>query len=212
MAAAIQPEWILTTLITAILAMLAYLSKLVIEWINRLRVRSGERKSKLIELHSLLLASQVSFNEQCRLRDDLYDSLMERHAEAAKSSVGFDGFFSKVFTKMDSDEKELHQLIRGITENTLRPLNTKVLQWLQTDLYFKSRIWSKNSDLQTLSGKLRKLEAHLYLWESKYLIWMPDRLDRSLVFLADEKNHGIGFPKGIELAVERVLEKRKMFI
>lgn len=207
----VQPIWLYTILVTAIVAMLGYLSKLVIDWINKLRTDSRLRKSKLIELHSLLLASSVAFNEQCRHRDKLYNDLGQQYPEVLKETEGYDQFFSDVYDRMNKAEKEIHLLIRAITENTLRPLNKLILCWLQTDIYFKSKIWSK-SNLFELSKKLRTLEAHLYLWEAKFLIWIPDKPEHSLVFLADEKNHGIGYPKGIEVIVEQILEKKKWFL
>jgi hypothetical protein len=208
----VEPIWLYTIIATAMVTMLGYLCKLIIDWISKLRVASRERKSKLIELHSLLLATKVAYTEQCRHRNALFDELSAKYKDISTNTEGYDQFFAHVFEKMNEEEKEIHLLIRAITENTLRPLNRLILQWLQSDVYFKSKVWSKRRMLSHLSKKLRTLEAHLYLWEAKFLIWIPGRPERSLVFLADENNHGIAYPKGIEETVEAILERKRLFL
>ena len=69
-----------------------------------------------------------------------------------------------------------------------------MIEWLNSDTYYKN----KRDDLGLA---LRKLEAHLVLWIAKYRFWIPDRPERALVFLADEREDGVGFPTGIELLV-----------
>lgn len=207
----VQPTWFYTIIITAIITMLGYLAKLVIEWLSSIRTNSRLRKSKLIELLSMLQAAKVAFQEQCRHRNKLDEELSQKYPEIQQSSIGYDDFFSNTYPNMNSRELELHSLIRTITQHTLRPLNTLILQWLQADTYFKSKMNSKGM-LSQLAKQLKTLEAHLYLWEAKFLSWIPDNPKHALVFLADEKKHGIGFPKGIEDTVDEILQSDKLFM
>ena len=66
-----------------------------------------------------------------------------------------------------------------------------MLDWLAKDTFFKAK-----SD--ELGFALRKLEAHLILWCSKYEYWIPNRPEGALVYLNDREKHGVGFPIGIE--------------
>lgn len=58
-----------------------------------------------------------------------------------------------------------------------------------------------------LADKLAALEVHLQLWQAKYSVWIPENLTHSLVYLADEEEHGVGFPRGIENDVQELLKK-----
>lgn len=58
-----------------------------------------------------------------------------------------------------------------------------------------------------LSELLNQLDAHLLLWLAKYEGWIPNRPDHALVYLADEEEHGLGFPNGIEETLAAVLSR-----
>jgi hypothetical protein len=75
--------------------------------------------------------------------------------------------------------------------------------WLKNDTYFKAQKQT-NSNLGILAEKLAQVEIHLLLWEAKYQLWIPDHPEHALVYLADEKEHGIGFPKGIDEVLSKI--------
>jgi hypothetical protein len=101
-------------------------------------------------------------------------------------------------------ERELHDIIRTITINTLRPTNQALLTWVQQDVVFKGR--RRGADRQ-FAKKLSDLEAHVLLWHAKYEAWIPQKPEHALVYLADEQSHGLGFPTGLDEMVEKALER-----
>lgn len=195
-----MPDSVTVAVIGAIAATLGYLGKLgtegVIEWSDK----QLKRRSRLIKMQSLLLASQSVFATQIRLVQSLCFDISKRLPNSP-IKLGYDEILRKSFDLdgiMSSDQKAEHGLIRSYTINALRPLNDSMIEWLAADGFYKS-------SQDELGTALKKLEAHLVLWRAKYLCWIPDNENRALVFLADEKDHGIGFPVGIEaLIADRV--------
>ena len=108
---------------------------------------------------------------------------------------------SKAFTHLDADGKELHKLIRSMTTTALRPTNLSILEWLRKDSFHKAQPVSRANGL---SAHLAQLEAHMILWHAKYEAWIPDSPEHALVYLDDEKAHGLGFPDGIDAVIARV--------
>jgi hypothetical protein len=202
------PEWLGTAVIGAVIAALGFVAKLVIQWILDLRNNNSTRRARLVELLSILDASHSAFKVQNRNRNNLSDSLPERFPLDTSIENGFDYQFTEAFSNMTPKELELHSIIRSYTMNTIKPLNDKALEWLQKDTYFKARNGKRDKSAE-LAKQLTKLEAHLYLWQAKYTIWIPDNPKHSLVYLADEKNHGIGFPDGIENDIRVLLKLEK---
>jgi len=68
-------------------------------------------------------------------------------------------------------------------------------------------VWGAINELTTLAGyqRLAELEPHLLMWLAKYAAWIPDSPAHALVYLADEEDHGVPFPKGIERVIEESL-------
>lgn len=175
----------------AFTATAGYFGKLIIEAYVKWSDRRAERQSSLIEMQSYLLASRSVFEAQIKLTRDLCEEIVLD--EQSGTSLGYDEMLAKGFKQniLSETQKTQHGLIRAYTEKALLPLNKNMLSWLGKDRYFKN----ENNDL---GAALRKLEAHLVLWLAKYEFWLPDNPERALVFLADEKDHGVGFPTGIE--------------
>src|SRR5262245_22619771 len=80
-----------------------------------------------------------------------------------------------------------------------------MLRWANEDDYYKA----KPVKFPILSQLISRLEVHLLLWRANYEIWIPDNIKHNerhcLVFLADEAEHGVGFPHGIEEVVRKQL-------
>ena len=204
------PEWLGAAIIGAVIAALGYVAKLVIQWITELRSESRTRRARLVELLSLLKAGQTAFNIQCEQREKLSELIENRETNRVTSYKGYEELFTKAYDTMNDSEKELHSIIQGVTMYTLKPLNDLTLKWLQEDTYFKAVTKIKDTKPTVnavLAKQLLALEAHLYLWHAKYNTWIPDKPAHSLVYLADEKRHGVGFPDDIEDDVQNVLKK-----
>ena len=111
------------------------------------------------------------------------------------------------FPKFTADERELHSIIRSITIHGIRPVNQALLDWVRKDATFKGMV-HKPGFSGELARKLSELEAHLLLWHAKYEAWIPEQATHALVYLADEKAHGLGFPEGLDELVHHALGKR----
>jgi hypothetical protein len=178
----------------AFTATAGYFGKLIIEAYVKWSDRRAERRSSLIELQSFLLASRSVFQAQINLTRDLCEEITI--ANQSLSPLGYDEILARGYMgdNLTEAQKTQHGLIRAYTEKALLPLNKDMLAWLGRDRFFKNQ----NDEL---GAALRKLDAHLVLWMAKYEFWLPNHPERALVFLADEMEHGVGFPKGIEAMV-----------
>jgi hypothetical protein len=162
-----------------------------------------QRRARLIQLQSLLYAARASYLIQVKHRERLFESIKQSCAAILPNpseEYPFDEIFSRAFPKLDAQQRQLHSIIRGITIHSLRPLNESTLQWLREDTYFRAA----TGRLARLASRLSDLENHLLLWMAKYKVWMEDE-SRTLVYMADENEHGLGFPTGIEQLVEEAL-------
>jgi hypothetical protein len=81
-------------------------------------------------------------------------------------------------------------------------------EWLKNDRLFKD-VNQKTAARKELAEQLRTLELHLNLWHAKYEMWIPNEPKHALVYLADEEQHGVGFPSGIEQTVRAVIDEMK---
>lgn len=202
------PDWFGTAVLGAVIAAAGYVAKLILEWIGEVQTRIRNRRAQLSALHSLLMAGKAAFNVQCENRDRLAESLFKRDPNLDKSALGYEELFTEAYPDMTEKEKELHMIIRTITINTVQPLNESLLEWLQKDDYFKARTWGKGLKVQ-VANQLATLESHLLLWVAKYKVWMPDNPAHSLVYLADEKKHGVRFPTDLQDNIQKLLKRRR---
>lgn len=198
------PEWLSTAVVGAIIAALGYVAKLFIELWRSHRELHDIRRARLVELQSLLRATKVSFEIQVGHAERLLEMINTKYSDLLRGQRGYERKFSLAFEKFTEDEKELHGIIRGISVHSLKPTNQALMEWLRNDTYFKAQ---KNyrGDGGEFSTKLAALESHLILWHAKYESWIPNTPEHALVFLADEENHGAGFPKGLDELVAQVL-------
>lgn len=200
------PSWLGTAIIGAIIAVLSFMAKAAYEWFEDIQERRNKRRARLVELISMLRAEFATYQVQSFNRDRLKRLILERDNQLEDvKKYGFESLFSIAYQDMTMEEKELHILVRSYTINSIRPLNLAVVEWIKKDNYFK--ISRKEHGLRgEVGAMLAQLDAHLLMWEAKYKIWIPDRPDHALVYLDDEKQHGIPFPAGIEEKLERLLE------
>jgi hypothetical protein len=196
---------IIVSFATALIAAIGYVLRLGADWWSNRKQINTTRRAQLVQLQSLLRATRVSFAIQREHADSLYKSIEKRDARSLAGSL--EGTFANAFkVGFPDNEREIHQLIRSITTNSLRPSNLALLMWLQEDIFFKGR-HNRNEEYERLAEQLAKLQVHLLLWIAKYEMWIPERPEHALVYLADEERHGIEFPHELDQAVESVLRK-----
>ncbi len=204
MASPADPSWAAPALLTGVIAALGYVGKTVAELVLQLRGTALERRSRLAELYALLRAGDAAYAAQRKLLKRLATQLKSRLPETAALAPGFARLFEETYVVMNEEERQLHGLIRAMTIHTIRPLNQSLLEWLRSDRYFRAAPMSHRR-LGQLALFLAQLEAHLVIWVAKYEAWIPDQPDHALVFLADEDNHGVAFPKHGAAILARVL-------
>jgi hypothetical protein len=197
------PEWLGTAAIGAVIAALGYLAKTVIEIVTTARSEHRKRRAALVRLGSLLRASGVAFEIQNELAQRLLEAIQTAHPDVNPVG-GYEKVISRAYPTLSEDERELHTIVRGYTINALRPTNEKILDWVRDDTYFKAG--KRKGKLEgELAQKLAHLETHLLLWLAKYEAWIPNDPHHALVYLADEQEHGLGFPKSIDTTIAQLL-------
>jgi hypothetical protein len=202
------PEWLATALLAASLATLGFVGKQILEWVGAVRGARRTRRARLVTLLSLLNGSAAVFRVQAVLRDRLFKAVTERKPELSKIQSGYEAVFSTAFPSMTNEERQLHALIRGYTTSGLKPLNEAIIQWLQADTEFKLACSRRRIHVD-LAQQLAALESHLLMWLAKYAAWIPETPAHALVYLADEEDHGVPFPHGIERTIGEALDVAK---
>jgi len=191
----------------AVLAALGYVGKEVVQAVKQWRTEAELRRVRLHQLQALLQASRTAFVVQRAQADRLANRLRSRPREELPDKGGFERLFAHCYPRFDAEEKDLHRVIRAYTEYALRPLNEAMRTWLQNDVDHRVT-HGKSGHAAELSERLNQLDAHLLLWLAKYEAWIPNQPDHALVYLADEEEHGLGFPTGIEDTLAQVLSRR----
>jgi len=192
-------------LVAAVLAALGYIAKLILHEFMAWRRRKARSLARLLRLSSLLNAAYVAFAIQSRNRDRLASIIKGSHPDEAHSPQGYDDLLSTMYDRFAPEEKELHAIIRGITTHALKPINDAMIEWLDSDVEFRVQKGARG-ERGELAAKLNALAGHLLLWRAKYETWIPNHPAHALVYLADEKEHGLGFPTGLEKVIDRVIE------
>jgi hypothetical protein len=199
-----EPFWAAPALLAALIAALGFLGKTATDLILSLNQVARDRRSRLVELYALIRAGDAAFAAQRDLRLRLAQLLKQRLAGSVDLPQAHERLFAATFAVMEEEERQLHALIRSITVHTFYPLNQALLAWLRSDLYFRAAS-PQNRTLGELAVYLARLEAHLILWIAKYEAWIPEHPEHALVYLADEDQHGIAFPKGGAQRLARIL-------
>ena len=200
------PDWLGTALVGAVLAALGYVFKLFIELYQSFQERQRTKRARLIELQSLLRATNVAFTIQKKHAINLTHWIKTNRPEVLQKLTGYEGIIAGAFNHLNPEGKELHSIIRSITVNALYPANKAVLEWLRDDTVFKATK-SKDPVFSKLAAELATMDSHLALWMAKYEAWIPLHPEHALVYMADEEDHGLGFPKGIDKLVEGAVNR-----
>jgi len=110
---------------------------------------------------------------------------------------GFEANFRRLHEEFTEEERELFDLIRGTTTTTLHSANSRVRSWLSDNA------WARSSGVSAgLASELDRLQSHLDGWLAKYEVTVSQNPLVSLVYMADEKAQGVGFPKNLESVLD----------
>jgi len=220
------PEW-QRAAAAIIIGALSWVGIQILAWRSAVHEARNARLAKLVELHSLLRAGRVGYKLQELHMQTLSEwigryhtemkyagwtlpltSSAEKDKEITKeedTKEDIEDTLSENYYEFSPREMELHNFIRSITINTIRPVNEALLQWLKNDNYFKGQ--SNRKDIYgELAENLANLEAHLLLWPAKYEVWIPSNPEHVVVYMANEKDYGVPFPPKLENVVEEVLK------
>jgi len=224
------PDWLGAAAAGAIIAALGYVIKQFLDWISAVKTRRDERRARLLDLYSLLSATRNCFLIQKTNINRLLEIIQKRSPQEIQAILGeefqrrfderqgagqepefgdapakgVDLILSENYASLSPQERELHEVIRGQTVHAIKLINVKLSEWLTHDTYYKVQS-GKNGLFNELAKQLNVLSVHLILWMAKYEIWIPDHPEHALVYLADEQQHGIGFPQGLDSTVAEIL-------
>ena len=198
-------SWAWPIVLTAIIGALGWFGKTVYDWREDYRQANAERLANLQQLSALLDTSERLFNIQAVQRDRLLKLLEKNHPDKIDMGAGYDAAFEKLYDEFTPEERELHGFIRAMTVNAMLKLNLAMSDWLKGDASFKTRAVSLKVR-NDLADQLRNLELHLTLWHAKYQYWIPENQKHALVYLGDEKEHGIPFPQKLKGLVDKAIQ------
>jgi hypothetical protein len=187
------PVEIQVSIIGAIFAVVGYVGKGIVDWIQNKRKSHAETVARLEKLHWLLYASGTVFLLQQEQIKTLRAMLETNHPSEVAGGGPFEDVMTRCYKVMNDKERPLHGIIRATTENSVRSLNKAMSGWLESDSQFKSGLIVTKRRRQ-LATQLFLLEVHLLLWRAKYKTWIPGHPEHAVVYLADENAHGLGFP------------------
>ena len=188
----------------AVVAALGYVGKLAVEGWRQWRQDRAKRRARLLQLQALLRASQTAFRIQRELAGRLATQLKHKYPNDLPDEPGLERMFTRLYDRFEPEQAELHSVIRAYTEHALYPINQAMADWLQGDVEHRTTR-GKNHPEVRLAKLLNDLDCHLTLWLAKHAAWLPGRPDHALVYLVDEEKHGLGFPRGLDEAVEEVV-------
>jgi len=187
----------------ALIGAISYTLRTLYGWRIAKQLQQAELINNLHRLAALLRTSKSLFDAQADRRNKLNDLLKINHKKEFALHKGYEAKFTKIYEHFTVEERELHGIVRTMTENALRPVNEAISSWLEQDIVFKTAC-SPLRKPRNLAELLQRLELHMMLWHAKYKYWMVDPR-HALCYLADEEDHGIGFPTDIEAALEDAL-------
>lgn len=167
----------------------------------RRRDRLHQQVTALGELDRLLTTSRQAFEKQITDARRLMASLKQRNSDVVGQRLGYDETFHRLYSEFSPEEHELFLLIRGVTAGSMHETNVRLRGWLER----YPDVIENRPDHGELQQSLTVLAKHLREWSDKYnSVFAPDDR-RSVVFLRDEKQHGTGFPTGIEHVLKPVI-------
>ena len=201
-----MPEWLRTIIIGAVSAALGFFGKELWSWLKEQREKKQGRRARLEELSRLLDESGSLFRSQRTQAERLLESIKSSQPECINPDFSLDQIFSQAFPNLTPEQLGLHTIIRGVTATSMKRINSETANWLKRDDFFTNTTNSP-AQLKRLAEELQKLRLHLGEWHSKFSSVFENDKTVALNYLADEQEHGTGFPVGIESVVQQVLQE-----
>lgn len=134
--------------------------------------------------------------------------LQEHHPTFRPSERGFEYWFSELYEAMTPEERRLHQMVLGYTEESLVPANRELQLWLSNNPRLR-RTGQAVEARADLVQQLDLLEQHLDGWFVKFhKVFAADK-NKALVYLATEDALGPRFPQDLEPTLEAILGRRQ---
>lgn len=202
------PTWIMDAVTTGFTALVGFFVKYGVDLFNSRKQLNNERIRKLEDLKGMLEESKNLFIMQNKLVKRLVNEVRTRmNMNETSLAGGYEQFLTENYDSMTEAEKDTHSVIRGTTMNSVNIVNEELQKWITNDKEFKInsvRELRKTHFGEKFSRNLSNLELHLNLWRDKYTVWMHNE-KHCVVYLDDEEQHGVGFPKGIEDMVNEAL-------
>jgi hypothetical protein len=200
------PDWLGTAILGAIFTAIGYFIKTLIDWRQAKRKEHAEILSQLLKLQSLLNASHSLFNIQQDLAKKLIKTLALNHKDKFQEKDGYEETITFCYAFMNDGEKVIHGIIRAYSEYSMKFVNQSISDWLKADNYYITGV-VEIKEKKELAAKLTALDTHLILWQAKCEYWIQDYPEHALVYLADEKKHGLGFPENLDEFVTKAVEE-----
>jgi hypothetical protein len=191
--------------VAALFGVLGFVGKSATDAIREKRAESRSRFARLKELEAFLLQSGDLFRNQNYKAKRLLDMLQRRLGARVRPRVGYDATFHDFYEDFTDEERELFELIRGTTRDSMRKVNEDMKAWIRAN---PGIVTSKDVHVVALAEQLRLLDLHLSDWLVKFHSIFEGDWKHALVYLADERRHGLGFPTGIEAVLQEVLTHR----
>lgn len=199
-------EWFIRTVIAAIFSVLGFVGQDIYSDWKANKALEQATLERITVLSNLLAESKSIYDSQNFMAQRLMRLIRENHPEKIAQGLGYDETFYRMYDHFLAEEKELQTLIRSTTMHSMRRVNQEISTWLDADKVFKTES-QPTRERENIAKQLRILELHLNLWHDKYNALIPNDVRRSLVYMADEKEHGRGFPVGIEELVSKIIDR-----
>ena len=202
-----KPKGFTEIAIAAIFGVLGFVGKWAVDVIKESWKKKENDKDALLALQVLLTDSRTTFLNQNYQARRLIKLLRRNHPDETKNLKGFDNTFKELHPKFNDEERELQQLIRNTTMTSMRHLNEQLKKWLDENKRFRNKN-QKDSLMKKFAPCLDDLSEHLNMWQDKYA--RMDKDERySLIYMADESEHGKGFPHELTPVLEQIIETRR---
>lgn len=206
------PSWITDLVGAIIIGSLGYFSRSIIDKINGNKSFKKERIEKLNQFKNHLDLSKFIFDNQCILRNRLWKSLRERFTTEVKEfeekELGYNSGLEQLFDKMTGSEKEDFQMIRGITEESMKKANDLLLKFAEENSSNSLNITNEKTVL-SFDNDMRDLKNHLNMWNAKFNSIFQNNPKHCLVYIHDERSIGPKFPSGIDQRISQIIQEYK---
>ncbi len=199
---------LITLFVGLISTILGYSIRLIIDALKNKRFQQKKFLNNLRRLSLKLTDSLEMFRLQKEKRNNLDRMVKKNHKQEiesgiAKGYIGFNNLFKKLYPIFTEREKELHLLLRGLSESIMK-INGEIRDWIGKDYFLK--IQEVNTEeMKDLEKMLEQLRKHLNGLFAVYKGMFLNDKRNSLVYASDEFENAPKFPKGIDVKLKNII-------